>query len=75
MGVMDGNPKKNQCIEEAIKMMHTENKELEKTLKNNGIVPPPSLPGHPLPEHVSWIQKSVQLFLSMLDKDLFLAVR
>ena len=28
-------------------MMESENKELEKVLKNNGIAPPPSLPGHP----------------------------
>ena len=34
-------------LEEAVKMMKAENKELEKTLKNNGIAPPPPLPGRP----------------------------
>ena len=36
-----------KLLEEAINMMESENKELEKVLKNNGIVPPPSLPGRP----------------------------
>ncbi len=36
-----------KLLHEAIKMMQAENKELEKTLKKNGIVPPPSLPGRP----------------------------
>jgi hypothetical protein len=36
-----------KLIEEAIQMMESENKEVEKLLKNNGIVPPPSLPGRP----------------------------
>ena len=36
-----------KLLEEAIHMMESENKEVEKLLKNNGIVPPPSLPGRP----------------------------
>lgn len=36
-----------KLLEEAINMMASENKEVEKILKNNGIVPPPSLPGRP----------------------------
>lgn len=36
-----------KLLEEAIHMMESENKEIEKVLKNNGIVPPPSLPGRP----------------------------
>ena len=36
-----------KLLEEAIHMMESENKELEKVLKNNGIAPPPSLPGRP----------------------------
>ncbi|MDS9472773.1 DUF3231 family protein [Sporosarcina pasteurii] len=36
-----------KLLEEAIKMMKSETKELEKVLKNNGITPPPSLPGRP----------------------------
>lgn len=36
-----------KLLEEAIKMMQSENKDVEKLLKNNGIIPPPSLPGRP----------------------------
>lgn len=36
-----------KLLQEAIKMMQAENKELEKILKSNGITPPPSLPGRP----------------------------
>ena len=36
-----------KLLEEAIHMMQSENKEIEKVLKNNGIVPPPPLPGRP----------------------------
>lgn len=36
-----------KCLEEALKMMKSETKELEKTLKDNGITPPPTLPGRP----------------------------
>ena len=35
-------------LDDAIQTMKTENKELEKTLKDNGIAPPPSLPGRPI---------------------------
>ena len=34
-------------LEEAVKMMKNENKPLEQMLKDNGIAPPPSLPGRP----------------------------
>lgn len=36
-----------KLLEEAIRMMKAENKELEKTLQANGIAPPPALPGRP----------------------------
>lgn len=36
-----------RCLDEAVKMMKSENKELEKTLKNNGVTPPPTLPSRP----------------------------
>ncbi|RDW20130.1 hypothetical protein CWR48_05320 [Oceanobacillus arenosus] len=36
-----------KLLEEAIHMMESENKEIEKVLKDNGVVPPPSLPGRP----------------------------
>ncbi|MCZ2257722.1 DUF3231 family protein [Sporosarcina sp. G11-34] len=36
-----------KLLEESIHMMESEKKEVEKLLKNNGIVPPPSLPGRP----------------------------
>ncbi|AXI08106.1 hypothetical protein CUC15_03600 [Oceanobacillus zhaokaii] len=34
-------------LEEAINKMQSENQEIEKLLKDNGVVPPPSLPGRP----------------------------
>lgn len=36
-----------KLLEEAVKMMKSENKALEQLLKDNGIAPPPSLPGRP----------------------------
>lgn len=36
-----------KLLEEAIKIMTTENKALEQLLKDNGIAPPPTLPGRP----------------------------
>lgn len=36
-----------KLLEEAIKIMKDENKALEKVLKDNGIAPPPALPGRP----------------------------
>lgn len=36
-----------KLLKEATKMMRSEIKELEKTLKDNGVVPPPSLPERP----------------------------
>ena len=36
-----------KLLKEAIKMMKAENKQLEKTLKENGVVPPPTLPERP----------------------------
>lgn len=36
-----------QLLEEAVKTMKSENKEIEKVLKDNGIVPPPTLPERP----------------------------
>ena len=42
-----GDQELKTLLEEAIHMMESEKKEIEKVLKNNGIVPPPSLPGRP----------------------------
>lgn len=36
-----------ELLDEAVKEMRSENKELEKVLKENGITPPPSLPERP----------------------------
>ncbi|CAM3180123.1 DUF3231 domain-containing protein [Filibacter tadaridae] len=36
-----------KLLEESVKMMQSETKEIEKLLKANGIVPPPSLPSRP----------------------------
>jgi len=36
-----------KLLEEAIHLMESEKNEIEKLLKDNGIVPPPSLPGRP----------------------------
>jgi hypothetical protein len=36
-----------KLLEEAVKIMKAENKALEQILKDNGIAPPPSLPGRP----------------------------
>ena len=36
-----------KLLEEAVKIMKDENKALEKLLKDNGIAPPPALPGRP----------------------------
>lgn len=36
-----------KLLEDGVKMMKSENKEVEKLLKDNGIAPPPSLPDRP----------------------------
>ncbi|MEK5040133.1 DUF3231 family protein [Sporosarcina sp. FSL K6-3457] len=36
-----------KLLEEAVKMMKAENKALEQILKDNGVTPPPALPGRP----------------------------
>lgn len=36
-----------KLLEEAVHMMESEKKDIEKILKDNGIVPPPALPGRP----------------------------